>query len=901
MTIWPAHIEKKSFVRSLFVSVFKREPSASAETSYVNYINEGHTVGNVVARALKSEEASKSVKPVAPFSDFMLSTVVRHQLSLDDLRLQHLAEVFKSLHGVQKFSDIPKSPPTRDDVLSCNLRLEANADGEMLQGWILVPAVHLEGVTCTISRGSEVVAQKTLKRGLNPILVELPTIDDQQRYQPITCTFDGDACETTSIDTFGQIASLLNEVLIQIPVAPNPAVYDESTCLDEVKQPDSPVTSYLELGALLSKQFGPDDMIEDGNIAALLQWYLCDASQSREAPATLPLSAELIELVNSRVVDERLTAFPVPFGLLQFAKKHPDIVPKLFGSPDEFRSVVYKLFTAPGLQNASNRRLIPAALADLLKEQHPDTSTMAFPLNWFWWINQSDEAAAQKREFRISDYRETTVQVRLALAKSLESILYGRNLEFIPREWQELLFRLADPIHRRLSYLALYQDQKAIFGAKALDADDETDDAPDATGVDIDRLIRNPGVRLFSPEERWRLKEQSLSTAVRELTQQHWKFLDQRLWLVGHDGGSGLANNRRMLEHALKATFAPPSTILVDKIDLVEQFAAARNTGAALNRPVVVAALNADKFGVTIPRLPDALLRKAAKIGFFLWETSVPPPAHVAALPFADEIWTPSEYVRGIYAPFAPKGVKVVNIRKHIEIPANVQPMSRAEIGVAEDDFVFLVIADFDSSIIRKHPLPALRAFRRAFPATRKDVKLVLKIRRITPNHWSNQGGYWNLVQRELNQDPRIKLVVGNLPSASYWGLLKASNCFVTLHRSEGFGYGAAHSLGLGVPVISADYSGVTDFCTKNTSFLVETKEIAVVPHQVRSDSPVGNWGEPSIDDAARQMQRVVEDAAEAKKRTSAGQRLIATEYSLEKFSGAIRERLSTLGVRKEA
>ena len=44
----------------------------------------------------------------------------------------------------------------------------------------------------------------------------------------------------------------------------------------------------------------------------------------------------------------------------------------------------------------------------------------------------------------------------------------------------------------------------------------------------------------------------------------------------------------------------------------------------------------------------------------------------------------------------------------------------------------------------------------------------------------------------EAQQDRRIRIVNRTLSETELTGLLDACDCYVTLHRSEGFGYGAA-------------------------------------------------------------------------------------------------------------
>ena len=52
--------------------------------------------------------------------------------------------------------------------------------------------------------------------------------------------------------------------------------------------------------------------------------------------------------------------------------------------------------------------------------------------------------------------------------------------------------------------------------------------------------------------------------------------------------------------------------------------------------------------------------------------------------------------------------------------------------------------------------------------------------------------------------------------------LFARADCYVSLHRSEGFGLTLAESMALGKPVIATGYSGNTDFMTPANSYLVD-------------------------------------------------------------------------------
>ncbi len=58
--------------------------------------------------------------------------------------------------------------------------------------------------------------------------------------------------------------------------------------------------------------------------------------------------------------------------------------------------------------------------------------------------------------------------------------------------------------------------------------------------------------------------------------------------------------------------------------------------------------------------------------------------------------------------------------------------------------------------------------------------------------------------------------------------LVKLCDCFLSLHRSEGFGRGLAEAMYLGKPVIATGYSGNLDFTNDHNSCLVDYRLIPV-------------------------------------------------------------------------
>ncbi len=83
------------------------------------------------------------------------------------------------------------------------------------------------------------------------------------------------------------------------------------------------------------------------------------------------------------------------------------------------------------------------------------------------------------------------------------------------------------------------------------------------------------------------------------------------------------------------------------------------------------------------------------------------------------------------------------------------------------------------------------------------------------------------------------------------------ADCFISLHRSEGFGYAVAEAMALGTPVVATDYSGSTDFLSEKEGWPVAYELTDVLPEEYFYWEPGMQWAEARVEDAARALREV--------------------------------------------
>ena len=355
-------------------------------------------------------------------------------------------------------------------------------------------------------------------------------------------------------------------------------------------------------------------------------------------------------------------------------------------------------------------------------------------------------------------------------------------------------------------------------------------------------------------------------------------------------GGLGLGEAGRLYVAALRAAGVPVSTTTVE-VPLPEFVDKAGKRAVPKTAEFTDLATDAEtRFNlicVNAPELPqfwadvgEGFFRGRRSIGVWAWEVDRVPGDWALAFQLVDEIWVYSSYVEEIL-----RGASHLPVVR-VPLPVVPEPPPEVEVDLGlPDKFTFLFLFDFYSTMQRKNPVGLIEAFRRAFEPG-EGPQLLLK---------SFNGDYkperLARVRAAAKGHPDIHVVDRYVTAAQKSALMARADCYVSLHRAEGYGLTLAEAMGLGKPVIATGFSGNTDFMSPENSYLVDYELTEVGPEGENYPSD-GHWAEPDVDHAAALMREVWENRDEAAARAERGRADIAERLSLERVGEIARARL---------
>jgi glycosyltransferase involved in cell wall biosynthesis len=354
-----------------------------------------------------------------------------------------------------------------------------------------------------------------------------------------------------------------------------------------------------------------------------------------------------------------------------------------------------------------------------------------------------------------------------------------------------------------------------------------------------------------------------------------------------HSATTGLATVARGLTEALKTAGIP---VLPVDVPLWDDPHAVRMAPPANQRfRINLIQQNADTMRVFVESYGEEILRGCYNIGLCFWELSILPPHWIDHLKYLDEVWVASEFCREAFS--AAVSIPVVKIPLTIDGLEQKAIYGREHFGFSPDVFVFCYMFDFHSFIERKNPVALVDAFRAEFGDS-SDVLLFFKTSNGGVSN-SNARAFYQAVEgaRNIRIEDRI------LSDEESISLHRAVDCFVSPHRSEGFGLNLAECMYFAKPVIATRYSANLDFMTDANSYLIDCNLITIA----ESAGPYtqgSTWADPSLAHLRRLLREVYENkpARLVKGRRAAED--IQRQYSRNVAAKALMHRFNAAGIR---
>ncbi|KST59838.1 hypothetical protein AO398_16305 [Methylobacterium sp. GXS13] len=225
------------------------------------------------------------------------------------------------------------------------------------------------------------------------------------------------------------------------------------------------------------------------------------------------------------------------------------------------------------------------------------------------------------------------------------------------------------------------------------------------------------------------------------------------------------------------------------------------------------------------------------------------------------------------------------------DLPSQLKPFDLRRDGV----FTFLTTFDSFSFVERKNPLATVRAFQAAFDKDDPTVALIIKTWNKNRIFDAFQVSVWRAIDELIRDDPRIRVIDETFTYEQILSMKMACDCYVSLHRAEGFGFGMLEAMQLGRPVIATAYSGNMDFCTPENSYLVDYDLVAVGFDEYLAVERGCVWADPKIASAAAAMRDVVSNREEAAKRGVRAAQFVRENFTIRTISHRYRGRLDQI------
>jgi ADP-heptose:LPS heptosyltransferase/2-polyprenyl-3-methyl-5-hydroxy-6-metoxy-1,4-benzoquinol methylase len=274
-------------------------------------------------------------------------------------------------------------------------------------------------------------------------------------------------------------------------------------------------------------------------------------------------------------------------------------------------------------------------------------------------------------------------------------------------------------------------------------------------------------------------------------------------------------------------------------------------------------------------------------IAMTVWETDTMPSAWRNPLTHAADVWLPSRFNVEAFAHGLGRQPFCLPHPLPARSPDPRSTLDPARLGIRPDDFVFYACFEWQD---RKNPHGLIEAFLRAFPEE-GDAVLLLKS---SPGAAGSAQRALQDQRGRLGARGRIVLCCESWSNAEIEALHARGDCYVSLHKGEGWAYPLFEAAARGKPVVATAYSGPLDYLQPEHNWLVRAN-----PAPVRQPyfyySPSMKWAEPDLSHAAEGLRWINANRDAARAAAALTAKRLLTDYAPNRIGEAAKARLMEL------
>ena len=282
-------------------------------------------------------------------------------------------------------------------------------------------------------------------------------------------------------------------------------------------------------------------------------------------------------------------------------------------------------------------------------------------------------------------------------------------------------------------------------------------------------------------------------------------------------------------------------------------------------------------------RLGEEVWEKRYNIGFWLWELEDFPQEWENAFQLVDEIWTPSDFASKSIQKSTDKPVRII---PYALTTPDCGGYTRKDFALPDDIVLYLCMYDCNSTMERKNPLGAIKAYKEAFSKSNMKVGLVVKVN--NPQHQDI-----NRLAKELDGYPNTFILQDVMGKQQVNALIACVDVYISLHRAEGFGLVMAEAMLLGTPVIATNWSSNTEFMDNDVAMMVDY-DFEILASDCGPYKKGNRWAAPNIGQASDYIKMLVDENLR-KELALKAKKYIQEKFSPQKSAEMVKARMSEI------